>query len=94
MWHDSVDCEGADVDSETQRNTDELYPHITLLDKFLEEKTKSLSSKNKFKATLYLNHNDNCAKTHHKGTYYNHFFLMNNVTIKTNKQKKATKIYS
>lgn len=68
MWRDSIDCEGADVDDETQKNTDELYPHITLLDSFLEEKTKSLSSKNKFKVTLYLNHNDNSAKTHHKDT--------------------------
>lgn len=64
VWHDSVDCEGADVDNETQKNTDELYPQITLLDSFF---FSFLSSKNKFKATFYLNHNDNSAKRHHKG---------------------------
>lgn len=42
---------------------------------FRIEKTKSLSSKNKFKATFYLNHNDNSAKTHHKDTWNNLFFF-------------------
>lgn len=55
------------MDNETQKNTDELNPHITLLDFFfLEEKTKGLSWRNKFKVTFYLNHNDNSAITHHK----------------------------
>lgn len=57
MWRDSVNCEGGDVDNETQ-NTDDFFF-------FSEEKTKIQSSKNKFKATFYLNHNDT-AKTHHK----------------------------
>lgn len=35
VWRDSVDCGGADVDNETEKNTDELYPQITLLDSFL-----------------------------------------------------------
>lgn len=29
VWHGSVDSEGADVDDGTQKNTDDLNPHVT-----------------------------------------------------------------